>query len=296
MKKIVGILVGSGAGLVVMGLIILVPILIILDFFGANITDGYVENNMDYAEQYREVLNQNITHNQNGYVSLERILYFHLADDKLTFPEIYKDNLDSELLQMKPISELCELSKYKSLDICKGENISESGQIDEIQSKPFSPPITFSKATITSYFMEERLVRGVYGIHTAWDFAAANQTPVYSVCDGKVKKVSFPYSENISNANDGSGGNTIRLECSVEESTYEVFYAHLYPGSNKVNDGATVKQGQLIAGVGTTGNSTGSHLHIGVTLNGVDIDLMSLVSFLFEFDYINPFPDYPSFR
>ena len=54
MKKILALLLSSTTGLIIVAIIILVPILMIMDFFGANITDGYVEDNMEYAEQYRD--------------------------------------------------------------------------------------------------------------------------------------------------------------------------------------------------------------------------------------------------
>ena len=51
MKKILALLLSSTTGLIIIAIIILVPILMIMDFFGANITDGYVEDNMEYADQ-----------------------------------------------------------------------------------------------------------------------------------------------------------------------------------------------------------------------------------------------------
>ena len=50
MKKILALLLSSTTGLIIVAIIILVPILMIMDFFGANITDGYVEDNMKYTE------------------------------------------------------------------------------------------------------------------------------------------------------------------------------------------------------------------------------------------------------
>ena len=274
-----------------MGLIILVPILMLLDFFGANVTDGYVESNMDYAERYKDVLNRNITKKQNGYVSLERILYFYLEDDSFTFDEIYTDNLDSDLKQILPISEVCEKDKYKHLEGCK--NLDEE-QINVVQSKPFSSPVDLSNVTITSFFMEERIVFEKNDIHKAWDLAIANQSNVYSVCDGTVTKVSFLYDKNETDIN-GSGGNQIEIECNVDDLNYDVLYAHLYPNSNKVNVGDKTKQGQLIAGVGTTGYSTGPHLHFEVKLDNNYVDGMSLIDFNLEdnysHDYNNKFND-----
>ena len=129
-KKIVF---GSSIGMVTMALIIIIPCLMILDFFGANITDDYVENNMDYADQYKETLNKALK-NGYGYVPLNRILYFYLEDDKLSFYDIYVDNIDRESNKMKPISDVCTLPKYKTFSGCK--DLDKSDQIDEEVNKP----------------------------------------------------------------------------------------------------------------------------------------------------------------
>ncbi len=267
---------GSSIGMVTMALIIIIPCLMILDFFGANITDDYVENNMDYADQYKETLNKALK-NGYGYVPLNRILYFYLEDDKLSFYDIYVDNIDRESNKMKPISDVCTLPKYKTFSGCK--DLDKSDQIDEEVNKPFVPPIDFSKATVTSFFMEERIVFGKADVHSAWDLAAGNKTPVKAVCDGDVIQVSFKYSENVTDKN-GGGGNQIKIKCEVDEDvTYTVWYAHLYPGTAKVKENDKVTVGQEIAGVGTTGYSTGPHLHFQVQYNGNNVDGMSLIDF-----------------
>lgn len=293
-KKIISILLGSTGGLFLIGFIILIPVLMILDFFGANITDGYIENNSGYAEEYKKVLNENIKA-KNGYVSLERILYFYLADNSLTFSEIYTDNLDSELKRQLPISQVCEIQKYKVLEVCKEDNIVDSGQIDEEQAKPFAPPIDFASSTITSFFKEKRIVYGESDVHSAWDLANSARTPVYSVCDGTVETVDFPYSTNTIDTSDTQGGNIIKINCEVNELTYTVLYGHLYPNSSQVAVGDTVTKGQVIASVGTTGYSTGDHLHYQVSLNNEVVDGMSLIDFTYEIDSTPSFdqPDLP---
>lgn len=285
-KKILSILLGTIGVLVVISLIILVPILMIMDFFGANITDGYIDNNSQYAEQYTKVANKNIKA-RNGYVSLERILYFYLADNSLTFDEIYTDNLDKESKKLLPISEVCNIQKYKVLEVCKSENMSSSGQINEEQAKPFAPPIDFQNSTITSFFMQERIVYGKSDIHKAWDFASPANTPVLSTCDGIVEKVNFPYIINKPNTQDNNGGNSIQISCEVDDLKYTTLYYHLFPNSAKVTVGDNVSKGQIIAGVGTTGYSTGNHLHYQVLLNNKLVDGMSLVDFNYEFENEN---------
>jgi len=277
-KKTVKIFLSSSIGCVALGLIVLIPILMLLDFFGANVTDGYVENNSQYAELYKPVVRSNLI-NGNGYVSLDRILYFYLENDNLTFTEIYQDNLDQDLKQVKPISDVCEMDKYKNYSVCKLDEISESGQINEIQNKPFSSPLDFKELSVTSFFMEERIIYGEANTHNAWDFGASAETPIYSVCDGEVINVSFPYSTNTIDTN-GGAGNSIKIRCTVDDDIeYIVLYGHLYPNSSKVKVGDKVSEWQLIGTVGTTGYSTGNHLHFQVSFNGQVIDGLSLIDF-----------------
>ena len=276
-NKIVKMILSSGILTTIVFIIILIPVLMTMDFFGANITDDYVENNAEYASEYKRVLNKNIK-NGNGYVPLTRILYFYLANDKLTFDKIYEDNIDYDTNKLIEISRVCEINNYSVLGICKKNSIEESGQIDVEQNKPFSVPVNFKNITITSFFMEQRVVFGEEDVHSAWDLAGANQTPVYSVCNGSVTKVSFTQKENMTNKN-VSGGNMIYLSCEVDDIIYEVSYAHLYPNSSKVKTGDKVVAGQHIAGIGTTGYSTGPHLHFQVKRDGHNIDGMSLIDF-----------------
>lgn len=284
-SKLLKIIMGSSTGMVVMALVIIIPCLMILDFFGANITDDYVENNMDYADQYKETINKALR-NGYGYVPLNRILYFYLEDDKLSFYDIYVDNIDKDTNKMMTISEVCELQKYKKYEGCK--DLDSSNQIDEEQNKPFVPPIDFSKATVTSFFMEERVVFGESDVHSAWDLAADNNTPVKATCDGTVIQVSFSQKENVTNTSAG-GGNQIKIKCEVDdEVAYTVWYAHLYPDSSKVKEGDSVKAGDELAGVGTTGYSTGPHLHYQVQLDGNNVDGMSLINFSDETPVYKP--------
>ena len=258
-------------------LVLLVACLTALDFFeeendaDVNFTD-YVVNNYEYANDYTSVVNKNIR-SGNGYVPLSRIVYFYSENKQLTFDEIYSDNLDVNLKQMKSINEVCLMDKYKSMNACKSISISDTG------AKIFSKPIDFSKITVTSFFMQQRIVYGNSDVHPAWDLAASNQTPVYSVCDGTVEKVSFKYTSNVIDKK-GGAGNQIMIKCSIGGTTYHIIYGHLYPSSAKVKTGDYVGEGEQIAGVGTTGYSTGPHLHFEVYLNNKNrIDGMDLINF-----------------
>ena len=256
---------------------IIYPTFIIIGFFGINETDDYVENNYEFASMYKNVLNKNIK-SGNGYVSLSRILYFYLEDQSLTFDEIYNDNLDNEMKSQKNIYDVCMLEKYKYFNVCKSENIDQSNQLKEIINKPFNSPLVIDKLNITSFFMEERIIYGEFDIHEALDFSASSKTEVYSVCNGEVENVNFNYKENVIDKNGGTG-NEIVIRCDYGDTTYTVLYAHLYPNSATVNVGDKVTHFQPIASVGTTGYSTGNHLHFKVTKDGKAVDGLSLINF-----------------
>ena len=52
-NKTLKFILGSSIGLITIFLIVLIPVLMVLDFFGANVTDNYVENNSEYSENYK---------------------------------------------------------------------------------------------------------------------------------------------------------------------------------------------------------------------------------------------------
>lgn len=253
----------------------------IYSFFGGEISDtGYVEGNMEYSEEYRDLLNYNITKNLNGYIPLSRLIYFYLEDDTLSLKSIYENNLDYELKTIKPISDVC-LESYNSFFVCEETEIFSSNQSDEYPYKPFNSPVKFKDVTITSFFGSERIVFDEFDIHYAWDFGAKEKTPVYSVGEGIVKVVRFNQTKNETDKSNGAG-NYIEIEYDVEGTIYTVLYGHLYPNSSQVKVGDKVYPWDEIASIGTTGYSTGNHLHFEVSINGKRIDGMNLIDFLME--------------
>ena len=275
-KKLVSLILGSSVGLTAIFMAVLIAILMIFDFFGNNEISlgGYIENNMEYADDYIKALNTNI---KNGYVNLSRLLYFYVEDDSLSFSEIYQKNLDSELLKMKPISDVCENS-YTSFFVCSDDEIKNSNQLDVYPYTPFNLPVELNGIYLSSYFGHERIVYGKENIHYAWDLAGKAQTPIYSVGNGTVKTVRFNQNTNEIDVNNGAG-NYIVIEYKLENYTVEVLYGHLYPNSSKVKVGDQVTHWQQIASMGQTGYSTADHLHFEGTLDDQKIDLMYLIDF-----------------
>lgn len=100
--------------------------------------------------------------------------------------------------------------------------------------------------------------------HSGTDIAAPLETPVYASADGTV----------IQASRDGGYGNVIIID---HGETYETLYAHLNSFEAEVGD--EVEKGDHIAGMGTTGRSTGVHLHYEVRRNGELVDPYTYMTF-----------------
>ena len=101
-----------------------------------------------------------------------------------------------------------------------------------------------------------------YAGHTGVDFACGSGT---SVMAAKAGTVVISTALRNSSGNYRSYGEYIVISHGDGTST---LYAHLLPGSRTVSEGTKVSQGQVIGQVGSTGNSTGPHLHFEVRVNG----------------------------
>ena len=106
-------------------------------------------------------------------------------------------------------------------------------------------------------------ILGYNRMHRGVDFAAPTGTPIYAAGDGLLTSV----------GRNGAYGNYIQIKHNDEFSTA---YAHMSRFADGVKKGTRVRQGQVIAYVGTTGRSTGPHLHYEVLQNGAQINPMSI--------------------
>lgn len=261
---------------------ILICVLMIFDFFSSKLTKEKVQNNEEYAEEYLNAINKYL---EDGYVPLQRILYFYLEDNSMNIDTLYKINQDADEKKEKEIYEVCEDSRLENMTICTDEVINENEDYLVVSTKKFNFPLKDKSFNITSFYNEQRVVFGKSNIHGGWDFATKEQTPVYSVCDGIVEKVNFIYEENIPTKSGDGYGNSITIKCDKDyEDVYYVIFAHLYPNSSKVSVGNQVSHWTEIASVGTTGYSTGNHLHYQVeNINREKIDGMELIDLNYLF-------------
>lgn len=98
--------------------------------------------------------------------------------------------------------------------------------------------------------------------HKGVDYAAPRGTPIKAAGDGRVTLA----------GRKGGYGNTVVIK---HGQRYQTLYAHMQGFAKGVRAGSTVKQGQIIGYIGTTGLSTGPHLHYEFQVNGVHVDPLS---------------------
>ena len=119
-------------------------------------------------------------------------------------------------------------------------------------------------ARLSSPFgMRKHPIDGFNKMHKGTDFAAPTGTPIMASGDGIIKKAGWC----------GGGGNCIKIK---HNSTYQTVYAHMSKFARGIKSGVRVKQGQTIGYVGSTGKSTGPHLHYEVIMNGKKVNSQKL--------------------
>jgi len=119
-------------------------------------------------------------------------------------------------------------------------------------------------ARLSSAFgMRKHPIDGYNKMHRGTDFAAPMGTPIMASGSGIITRARWC----------GGGGNCVKIK---HNSTYETIYAHMKNFARGIKEGLRIKQGQIIGYVGSTGNSTGPHLHYEVVKNGKKINSQKL--------------------
>ncbi|MBQ8015116.1 MAG: M23 family metallopeptidase, partial [Clostridia bacterium] len=155
--------------------------------------------------------------------------------------------------------------------IAVGEIVENGSGGDDIEAKQAAKGTSFADyyvsvdpvmpvkgARITSRFgYRTHPITGNYGFHTGLDLAAAEGTPISSAFYGRVAET----------GEDDAWGKYVIMEHSESFST---FYCHL--SEIYVKEEAVIRQGETVGLVGSTGWSTGPHLHFEVRINGIRVD------------------------
>ena len=115
----------------------------------------------------------------------------------------------------------------------------------------------------SSFGMRKHPILGFNKMHRGTDFAAPSGTPIMASGSGTVTRARWC----------GGGGNCVKIK---HNSTYQTIYAHMKSFARGIKEGKKVKQGQIIGYVGSTGMSTGPHLHYEVIVNGKKVNSQRL--------------------
>lgn len=143
------------------------------------------------------------------------------------------------------------------------------GNLDYFNAKGESVRKTLMRTPIDGARLSSRFgkrkhpILGYTRMHSGVDFAAPRGTPIYAAGNGTV----------VQSGRNGGYGNYVRIR---HNGTYQTAYAHLSKFARGARRGARVRQGQVIGYVGTTGRSTGPHLHYEVLRNGRQINPRSV--------------------
>ena len=123
-------------------------------------------------------------------------------------------------------------------------------------------PITGARLS-SSFGTRRHPVNGFTAMHKGVDFAAPKGTPIIAAGSGVVREAGWK----------GSYGRYIRIK---HNATYDTAYAHMTRIATNISPGSRVKQGEIIGYVGSTGRSTGAHLHYEILVNNRQVNPMTV--------------------
>ena len=245
-------------------------------------TTSVIEKNFEKKLVYKETIITSSLYNSaidlgikpNIIIEFARLYGFQVdfqrdvwKDD--SFQIIYEEflNEDNELVDTGEI--IFANLKLQNIDLQLYKYEYEKNKIDYFDENGKSIRKTLMKTPIngarlsSSYGKRKHPILGYTKMHTGTDFAAPMGTPIMASGDGKVTKAGWC----------GGGGNCVKIK---HNSTYETVYAHMSKFGRGIKKGKRVKQGQIIGYVGSTGLSTGPHLHYEVIENGKKINSQKL--------------------
>ena len=173
--------------------------------------------------------------------------------------EEHNNDIDLDLKIIEKYTNNIEEVKTDSIEIAENNLENEIIKIEQENSVPSINGIKLAqtpvKGTITSRYGASSRIRR--SSHTGLDIACKAGTDIKVVASGKV----------VFAGKSGSYGNLVKVD---HGNGVETWYAHC--NSIYAKEGKQVKQGDVIAAVGSTGNSTGPHLHLEIRVNGNTIN------------------------
>ena len=220
---------------------------------------------------YRSAINQNIP--PNIIIEFARIYGFQIDfqrdirrnDTYQIIYEIFEDDKNKFYSTGNILFADLSLSNKSNAFYYFDDN-GEEGHYDingkSIKKALMKTPINGARLS-SKFGMRKHPIDGYNKMHRGTDFAAPEGTPIMASGDGVVTKASWC----------GGGGNCVKIR---HNSSYSTVYAHMSKFAKNIRKGKRVKQGQVIGYVGSTGKSTGPHLHYEVIHNGTRINSQTL--------------------
>ena len=221
---------------------------------------------------YADGLDNNIP--QDILIKLIKLFSFDLDFQR----DIKKDTLVSVSYEMNQIED-SNIIEYKDINYAlisiNGKKLeyfkflTDDGYIDyfnrdgkNVKKSILKTPLDGARLS-SSFGMRKHPISGYNKMHKGVDFAAPKGTPIYAGGNGVIEYL----------GNNGGYGKYIRIRHNNE---YKTAYAHLSGFKKGISKGIRVNQGDIIGFVGSTGNSTGPHLHYEIIFQGKQINPLKL--------------------
>jgi len=188
-----------------------------------------------------------------------------VADAVLGSDADVDENSDTEMSNVPDAATLARIraAHDNATATCASKSSGASGDTSAFVSAPevFNPMMegTYEISSPWGYRMHPTL--GILKLHAGQDYAAPAGTPIYAAAAGEVVTAGMV---------DGTG--TVTIKHDIDGQVWYTSYLHMYADGIYVHVGDKVTAGQLIAAVGSTGRSTGAHLHFEVRTANDDAD------------------------
>ncbi len=183
--------------------------------------------------------------------------------------EIYYEKFEDDNGKVRDTGKILYASMFVNGEEINLYNFKYNGEEEYFDIKGKSITKSLMKTPIngarlsSSFGMRKHPILGYNKMHRGTDFAAPSGTPIMASGSGTVTRARWC----------GGGGNCVKIK---HNSTYETIYAHMKNFAKGIKEGRKVKQGQIIGYVGSTGMSTGPHLHYEVLVNGKKVNSQKL--------------------
>ena len=183
--------------------------------------------------------------------------------------EIYYEKFEDDNGKVRDTGKIIYASMFVNREEINLYNFKDNGEEEYYDIKGKSITKSLMKTPIngarlsSSFGMRKHPILGYNKMHRGTDFAAPSGTPIMASGSGTVTRARWC----------GGGGNCVKIK---HNSTYETIYAHMKAFAKGIKEGRKVRQGQIIGYVGSTGMSTGPHLHYEVIVNGKKVNSQRL--------------------